>query len=99
MSGQGHDRENIGQLEEMLQNEFLGPRIGRLAAPGPAGEIRVEQDGHLKAARLVRSRPRRRSSSSAAPEASPSGRMERSSSKERTCSPTPRVQTESKGEA
>lgn len=53
MFAQTHDRENIGQLEEMLQNEFLGPRIGRLAAPGPDGGIRVEQDGRLKAARLV----------------------------------------------
>jgi hypothetical protein len=53
MSKQELYRERPERAEGVLQNEFLSPRIGRLAAPGPQGEIRVEYGGDTKPARSV----------------------------------------------
>lgn len=53
MSKQELYRENIERVDGVLHNEFLAPRIGKLAAPGPAGEILVEYEGSTKVARSV----------------------------------------------
>jgi len=41
------------RTENVLHNAFLSPRIGKLVAPGPIGEIWVEYDGCTKIARSV----------------------------------------------
>ena len=46
-------RDNVGGADGVLHNEFLAPRIGRLASPGPAGEILVEYEGSTRVARSV----------------------------------------------
>jgi len=43
----------LERTEGVLHNTFLSPRIGKLAAPGPMGEIRVEYDGYRRIARSV----------------------------------------------
>jgi len=46
-------KPELYRVDEVLHNEFLAPRIGRLASPGPAGEILVEYDGRTRVARSV----------------------------------------------
>ncbi|MCG3117186.1 MAG: DUF6484 domain-containing protein [Candidatus Manganitrophus sp. SA1] len=38
---------------EVLHNQYLSPRIGRLLSPGPAGEVLVEYEGSARVARSV----------------------------------------------
>lgn len=44
-------RDNTERVDEVLHNQFLSPRIGRLSALGPAGEILVEYEGSTRVAR------------------------------------------------
>lgn len=46
-------RDNTERVDGVLHNQFLSPRIGRLAAIGPAGEILVEYEGSTRVARSV----------------------------------------------
>jgi hypothetical protein len=47
------ENPRTGRVDEVLLNEFLAPRIGRLATSGSSGEILVEYDGCTKIARSV----------------------------------------------
>lgn len=44
-------REPYRESAEVLHNQYLTPRVGRLASPGPAGEILVEYEGSTRVAR------------------------------------------------
>jgi len=45
--------ERAERVDEALRGEFLTPCIGRLAVPGPSGEIVVEYNGLPMTARLL----------------------------------------------
>lgn len=46
-------QELYRESAEVLHNQYLSPRVGRLAPPGPSGEILIEYEGSTKVARSV----------------------------------------------